>query len=201
MTKQLKAITAILILNIAALSTALIFVTVKKITPKPVVETRQETPVIQGNRPESNYKIPQWKLIGKLDNPDLNYDFKNGLGGELNIGAESQLLDGESIWIYSNKLRQILTEANKTNKKYSHNDEHTMGYVAIINRVSKTKVNSPTLWKAFPVTIGDHRLNIVKPSKIDLLKNDQANKIFYDSSKEVDIFFKSIEADKTAKDN
>ena len=199
MTKQLKTITSILILNVIALSAALVFVTFKKLTFKPAVDSKPEAPAIQGNRPESNYKIPQWKLIGKLDNPDLSYDFRNGLGGELNVGSEGQLLDGESIWIYSNKLREILTEANKTDKKYPAGDEHTLGYIAIVNRVSKTKINTPELWKAFPVAIGDHRLNLVKPSNIDLLKNDQANQLFYNARKEADAFFRSIETDKTAK--
>lgn len=199
MTSPVKRISTILIINIIALCGALIFITVKKLEPKPKVQTEQKVEIPLVNKPESNYKIPQWKLIGRLDNLDLSYDFKNGLGGELGIGSEGQLLDGESVWIYSNKLRDILTETNKTGKKYSSGDEHTLGYVAIINRVSKTRINTPSLWKAFPVTIGDYRLNLVKPSKIDLLNNEQANKIFYEARKEVDAFFKSLEADKTAK--
>lgn len=201
MSKFFKIITGVLILNIIALSAALIFITVKKLTPK--AQNNQEV-VIKApevNSPNANYKIPQWKLIGALDNSDLVYDFKNGLGGELNSGPEGQLLDGESVWIYSKKLREILTEINKSEKKYSTDDEYSLGYIAIINRVSKTKIDTPSLWKIFPTAIGDHRFNIVKPSKVDLMQNDEANKIFYESRKEIDAFFASLETDKTAPKN
>lgn len=199
MTSPVKRISTILIINIIALSGALIFITVKKLEPKPKPQIEQKVEAPQANKPESNYKIGQWKLIGQLDNQDLKYDFKNGLGGDLGLGSEGQLLDGESVWVYSDRLRKILTEVNSTSRKYAEKDEHTLGYVAIINRVSKNKLNTPSLWKAFPITIGDYQFNIVKPSRIDLAKDNQANKIFYDSRKEVDAFFKSLETDKTAK--
>ena len=199
MSKNIKQITTILIVNIIALSGALIFITVKKLQPKPKVETIQKVETPQINKPESNYKIGQWKIIGQLNNQDLLYDFKNGLGGELGVGTKGQLLDGESIWVYSNKLRQLLTTANNKERKYAENDEHTLGYVAIINRVSKNRIDNPTLWKAFPITIGDYRFNIVKPLRADLLKDPKATKLYDDSRKEVDAFFKSLEADKTAK--
>lgn len=199
MTSTVKRISAILIINIIALCGALVLITVKKLEPKPKTEVEQKVEAPQANKAESNYKIGQWKLIGQLDNSDLKYDFRNGLGGELGLGSEGQLLDGESIWIYSDRLRKILTEINSTSRKYAEKDEHTLGYVAIINRVSKSKIDNPTLWKAFPITIGDYRFNIVKPTRVDLVKDDQANKIFQNSRKEVDAFFKSLETDKTAK--
>lgn len=199
MTSPVKRISTILIINIIALSGALIFITIKKLEPKPKPQTEQKVEAPQANKPESNYKIGQWKLIGQLDNQDLKYDFKNGLGGDLGLGSEGQLLDGESVWVYSDRLRKILTEVNQKNRKHASDDEHLRGYIGIINRVSKNKIDNPTLWKAFPLTIGDYRFNLVKPSRIDLLKNQEAIMVFDQAKKEVDAFFKSLETDKTAK--
>lgn len=199
MTSPVKRISTILIINIIALSGALIFITVKKLEPKPKPQIEQKVEAPQANKPESNYKIGQWKLIGQLDNQDLKYDFKNGLGGDLGLGSEGQLLDGESVWVYSDRLRKILTEVNQKNRKHASDDEHLRGYIGIINRVSKNKIDNPTLWKAFPLTIGDYRFNLVKPSRIDLLKNQEAITVFDQAKKEVDAFFKSLETDKTAK--
>lgn len=199
MSKFFKVITGVLIANIIALGSALVFITAKKLEPKPQAETPNDQKITITLDPKINYKVTQWKLIGQLENSDLAYDFRNGLGGDLGEVPGSHLLDGESIWLYSEKLREILTEANKEGKLYRVGSEQLKGYVAVINRVSKTKIDNPALWKIFPTTIGDHRFNIVSPSKIDLLKNDEANKIFYEARKEIDVFFETLQADPTAK--
>lgn len=189
-----KIIAILLIFNITALCLALAFVTSKKIS-KNVITVGKKSPYqakVVDKKVVKNYTISQWSLSGALDDNDLVYDFKNGIGGKLNKSVQESLLEGESVWFYSKKLQDILTEENNKIKKYAPDDDRVKGYVAIINRTNKSRVSNPKLSRWFPVTIEDYSFNLATPVEIDLFKHPEANNIFYESRQKIQKLFNSF---------
>lgn len=197
MKKDFKLTFGILIANIALLSVALIFITIKKLEAKPQTKTAAKPDSQLIIDPKLNHRIVKWKLIGQLDNDDIDYDFRNGLGGNLSNLPSGTLIDGESVWMYSKKLRQISIDTARKNRTYRENDPKLKGYIAVINRVSGTKLATDELWKIFDKKIGLYHFNLVDTEQLDLSQDDEAKEIFNKSKQDIEQFFQSLKPDPT----